>query len=106
MPGWLAIKGFAAAALIPNRVFSKVIALALQVSSAALALFKFGQEQATAQGLLLVDTKYEFGVDADGQILLIDEMHTPDSSRWVRTGNMILPCASFLHRSCDCCRSS
>lgn len=56
-----------------------------QVSSAALALFKFGQEQAAAQGLLLVDTKYEFGVDADGQILLIDEMHTPDSSRyWIQ----------------------
>ena len=34
------------------------------------------------QGLLLVDTKYEFGKDADGNIVLIDEIHTPDSSRY------------------------
>ena len=53
----------------------------MQVSRAALVLFKYGQEQAAAQGLLLVDTKYEFGKDEDGKILLIDEMHTPDSSR-------------------------
>ncbi len=54
------------------------------VSSAALALFAFGQAAAASRGLLLVDTKYEFGMDADGNILLIDEIHTPDSSRyWV-----------------------
>ena len=57
--------------------------LSLQVSSAALALFKFGQEEAAKRGLLLVDTKYEFGKDAAGTIRLVDEIHTPDSSRSV-----------------------
>ena len=53
-------------------------------SQAALQLFRFGQEVAAQRGLMLVDTKYEFGVDSEGQIRLIDEMHTPDSSRyWV-----------------------
>ena len=53
-------------------------------SAAAMDLFAFGQQEAAKQGLLLVDTKYEFGKDADGNILLIDEIHTPDSSRfWV-----------------------
>uniref|UniRef100_A0A7S2YVU4 Phosphoribosylaminoimidazole-succinocarboxamide synthase, chloroplastic n=1 Tax=Chloropicon laureae TaxID=464258 RepID=A0A7S2YVU4_9CHLO len=51
-------------------------------SGKALALFTFGQEVALKNGLLLVDTKYEFGVDDDGNILLIDEIHTPDSSRY------------------------
>jgi phosphoribosylaminoimidazole-succinocarboxamide synthase len=37
---------------------------------------------AAKQGLILVDTKYEFGIDASGEILLIDEIHTPDSSRY------------------------
>ena len=50
----------------------------------ALELFRRGQEVAAAAGLLLVDTKYEFGVTADDELLLIDELHTPDSSRyWV-----------------------
>ena len=54
------------------------------VSSAALALFSYGQAAAASRGLLLVDTKYEFGMDEAGNILLIDEIHTPDSSRyWV-----------------------
>lgn len=55
------------------------------VSRMALALFTHGQQQAQARGLLLVDTKYEFGLDpATGECLLIDEIHTPDSSRyWV-----------------------
>jgi phosphoribosylaminoimidazole-succinocarboxamide synthase len=52
------------------------------VSGKALELFKFGQAQAAKNGLILVDTKYEFGKDADGKILLIDEIHTPDSSRY------------------------
>jgi len=55
-----------------------------QVSSAALEVFERGREQAAAAGLILADTKYEFGIDAAGEIMLIDEMHTPDSSRyWV-----------------------
>lgn len=56
-------------------------ALARQASAAALALFEHGQREAARRGLLLVDTKYEFGVDAGGRILLVDEIHTPDSSR-------------------------
>ncbi|MFQ6673688.1 MAG: phosphoribosylaminoimidazolesuccinocarboxamide synthase [Fidelibacterota bacterium] len=53
-------------------------------AEAALALFAFGQRLAFQHGLILVDTKYEFGKDARGNILLIDEIHTPDSSRyWV-----------------------
>ena len=52
-----------------------------QASAAALALFNHGQREAAQRGLLLVDTKYEFGVDSDGRILLVDEIHTPDSSR-------------------------
>ena len=46
------------------------------------ALFKRGTEIAKKRGLLLVDTKYEFGKNKAGEILLIDEIHTPDSSRY------------------------
>jgi len=46
------------------------------------ALFKRGTEIAAARGLILVDTKYEFGKTKGGKILLIDEIHTPDSSRY------------------------
>jgi phosphoribosylaminoimidazole-succinocarboxamide synthase len=53
-----------------------------QLQAAALALFARGQELATKAGLILVDTKYEFGRATDGSILLIDEVHTPDSSRF------------------------
>ena len=52
------------------------------VSKAALALFARGCELAAQRGLILVDTKYEFGTDRDGNILLADEVHTPDSSRY------------------------
>lgn len=52
------------------------------VSSYALALFARGQARAAERGLILVDTKYEFGVDRDGRIVLADEVHTPDSSRY------------------------
>lgn len=45
-------------------------------------LFKRGTEIATSRGLILVDTKYEFGKTKDGKIVLIDEIHTPDSSRY------------------------
>ncbi|MDX1546939.1 MAG: phosphoribosylaminoimidazolesuccinocarboxamide synthase [Rhodothermales bacterium] len=48
----------------------------------ALALFRRGTEMAARQGLILVDTKYEFGRTPDGRLLLIDEVHTPDSSRY------------------------
>lgn len=53
-----------------------------QVQAAALAIFKRGQEVANKAGLILVDTKYEFGIALDGSVMLIDEVHTPDSSRY------------------------
>jgi len=57
------------------------------VSAKALALFARGQRMASDRGLILVDTKYEFGLDAEGQILIADEIHTPDSSRyWIASG--------------------
>ncbi|HKC69079.1 MAG TPA: phosphoribosylaminoimidazolesuccinocarboxamide synthase, partial [Bacteroidia bacterium] len=46
------------------------------------ALYQRGTEIAAKQGLILVDTKYEFGLGNDGKIYLIDEIHTPDSSRY------------------------
>ncbi len=52
------------------------------MSRHALALFAEGSRVAAQRGLLLVDTKYEFGRTSDGRILLIDEIHTPDSSRY------------------------
>jgi phosphoribosylaminoimidazole-succinocarboxamide synthase len=51
-------------------------------SAKTLELFAFGQKIAASRGLILVDTKYEFGVASDGEILLVDEIHTPDSSRY------------------------
>ena len=55
-----------------------------QVEEIALAIFARGEELAAKQGLILVDTKYEMGLDADGRITLADEIHTPDSSRfWI-----------------------
>ncbi|MVA58933.1 phosphoribosylaminoimidazolesuccinocarboxamide synthase [Agrobacterium vitis] len=53
-----------------------------QLSQYALALFARGQQKAAERGLILVDTKYEFGTDEAGNILLADEIHTPDSSRY------------------------
>ena len=52
------------------------------VRQKALELFKFGQDYSLAKNLILVDTKYEFGLDRLGNILLIDEIHTCDSSRF------------------------
>tara|TARA_B100001013_G_scaffold343995_1_gene273035 strand:+ start:2566 stop:3552 length:987 start_codon:yes stop_codon:yes gene_type:complete len=51
-------------------------------SQKALDLFEFGQKKAQENGMILVDTKYEMGRDENGNILLIDEIHTPDSSRY------------------------
>lgn len=53
-----------------------------QVQAAALGIFRRGQAVAQRAGLILVDTKYEFGRAPDGRVLLIDEVHTPDSSRF------------------------
>jgi phosphoribosylaminoimidazole-succinocarboxamide synthase len=53
-----------------------------EASRKALSLFEYGQCVALEHGLILVDTKYEFGKGRDGSVLLIDEVHTPDSSRY------------------------
>lgn len=55
-----------------------------QLSAYALALFARGQQMAAERGLILADTKYEFGLDDAGAIVLADEIHTPDSSRFWR----------------------
>ena len=58
-----------------------------EVSGYALALFARGQKMAAERGLILVDTKYEFGLDSEGRIVIADEIHTPDSSRyWLADG--------------------
>ena len=53
-----------------------------EVAETSLAVFARGREIAAANGLILVDTKYEFGVDEEGRIRLADEIHTPDSSSY------------------------
>jgi phosphoribosylaminoimidazole-succinocarboxamide synthase len=58
-----------------------------KVRETALALFVRGQNVAAQHGLILVDTKYEFGLDDNGTLMLIDEIHTPDSSRYWKLGS-------------------
>ena len=57
-------------------------ALYAKVKAASLALYNFGHERALAAGMILADTKFEFGTDASGNLILIDEVLTPDSSRY------------------------
>ena len=58
-----------------------------KMADAAMRLYERGVEICAKQGIILVDTKYEFGVAPDGEIVLIDEIHTPDSSRfWFADG--------------------
>jgi phosphoribosylaminoimidazole-succinocarboxamide synthase len=52
----------------------------------AMKLFTVGQKMCAARGLILVDTKYEFGRTKDGKLVVIDEIHTPDSSRFWKAG--------------------
>ncbi|MCB4820369.1 phosphoribosylaminoimidazolesuccinocarboxamide synthase [Roseicella aerolata] len=71
--------------LTPAQILEGKLLTAAQwekVSALALSLFARGREMAAKQGLILVDTKYEFGFDAAGEIVLADEIHTPDSSRY------------------------
>jgi phosphoribosylaminoimidazole-succinocarboxamide synthase len=58
------------------------LALAEQVRSTALALYQFAADYARARGIIIADTKFEFGLDADGRLTLMDEVLTPDSSRF------------------------
>ncbi len=53
-----------------------------QVERASLELYRFASEHAAARGIIIADTKYEFGADSDGQLFLADELFTPDSSRF------------------------
>jgi phosphoribosylaminoimidazole-succinocarboxamide synthase len=59
-----------------------------RVQQVALAIFQRGQAIAEAAGFVLVDTKYEFGRAPDGTLMLIDEVHTPDSSRFWRADDL------------------
>ncbi|WP_374445709.1 phosphoribosylaminoimidazolesuccinocarboxamide synthase [Stella sp.] len=71
--------------LTPDEIVGRGLLTAAQwdqLTRYALALFQRGQEMAARRGLILVDTKYEFGTDRDGRIVLADEIHTPDSSRY------------------------
>jgi phosphoribosylaminoimidazole-succinocarboxamide synthase len=56
--------------------------LAAKVRDAALALYKFAAEHARQRGIIIADTKFEFGIDSEGRLTLIDEVLTPDSSRF------------------------
>ena len=56
--------------------------LAERVRDVSLALFRFGAEHAAARGIIVADTKFEFGINAAGELVLIDEVLTPDSSRF------------------------
>ncbi|MBI0433281.1 phosphoribosylaminoimidazolesuccinocarboxamide synthase [Roseomonas sp. KE0001] len=76
--------------LTPALILEKGLLSAAQwetLSRYALALFARGQELARRRGLILVDTKYEFGLDTEGNIVLADEIHTPDSSRYWLAGS-------------------
>ena len=53
-----------------------------EAAAYAMALFAAGQKHCAERGLILVDTKYEFGIHPDGHLVVIDEIHTPDSSRF------------------------
>ncbi len=70
--------------LSPDEVVTQGLvpaALWKQVCAAALGLFRRGEEEARKQGLILVDTKYEFGLEGE-RLVVMDEIHTPDSSRY------------------------
>ena len=67
-------------AILANQIVSEEDYLVLEKYTRA--LYQRGTEIAASRGLILVDTKYEFGKTKDGQIVLIDEIHTPDSSRY------------------------
>jgi phosphoribosylaminoimidazole-succinocarboxamide synthase len=75
------------APLSPAQIVEQGLLTAAQwdeLSAISLALYARGRELAATRGLILADTKYEFGVDTDGAIVLADEIHTPDSSRFWR----------------------
>jgi phosphoribosylaminoimidazole-succinocarboxamide synthase len=68
-------------------------ALYAQVKALSLALYSFGHDRAKQAGMILADTKFEFGTDAAGQLFLIDEVLTPDSSRYWPAGEYRADCS-------------
>ncbi len=73
--------------ITPEEILEQKILTPMQwqeIEKASLALFARGREIAAKHGLILVDTKYEFGYDAQGRLTIADEIHTPDSSRYWR----------------------
>jgi phosphoribosylaminoimidazole-succinocarboxamide synthase len=73
------------APITPDEIAARGLLSATQwetVTRIALGLFARGRDIAASRGLILVDTKYEFGLDGDANIILADEIHTPDSSRY------------------------
>ncbi len=64
-----------AAALVGTHLYE-------EVEQTALRLYRFAAEHAAAQGIIIADTKFEFGVDGEGRLVLADEIFTPDSSRF------------------------
>ena len=84
-PATKAEKGFHDEDISPKSIIEKNIINRNDyeyIHEKSLELFKRGTELASKNGLILVDTKYEFGYDSNGVINLIDEIHTPDSSRY------------------------
>jgi phosphoribosylaminoimidazole-succinocarboxamide synthase len=84
-PTTKADKGEHDAPITPKEIVAKGLLSQAQwdeLARLSLALFARGREIAARNGLILVDTKYEFGVDETGRITLADEVHTPDSSRY------------------------
>ena len=78
------------APLTPDEILSHgllTMAQWTQLQEYARALFARGQKIAAERGLILADTKYEFGTDAAGRVILADEIHTPDSSRYWRAAS-------------------
>ena len=68
-------------------------ALYQKVKAASLGLYKFGRDRAAQAGIVLADTKFEFGTDAQGNLFLIDEVLTPDSSRYWPQAEYRLDCS-------------
>ena len=85
-----AVDGAHDAPLTPDEILGHGLLTAAlwdEVSALALALYARGSELAAAKGLILADTKYEFGTDEAGRVVLADEIHTPDSSRYWRAAS-------------------
>jgi len=75
------------AEIIERKILSE--SMFKELERISLALYERGTQKAAEHGLILVDTKYEFGLDSNDEIVLIDEIHTPDSSRYFYTDSYV-----------------